>query len=194
MEDASGAALRARVPAGSRRILVAATSSPSTVELFRGGGIAEEAFAVTFVSGAEERATPLPARDSWDGFFDAILFPRVFEHLEDPSEALVRVRPWLAPEGRVIASIENAGSAAVVGGLLAGRFEGGLTGIPRRLFTRKTVEDLFEACDYEIASIDAVPAELSADEGALVEKLRSLPGASPDLEASAFLIVARAGG
>lgn len=194
MEDDSGSALWAKVPAGSPRVLVAGPSFPVPADPSGETPRAAESFRIVFPSGAEGSAIPVPARSSWDLFFDVIVFPHVLEHLEDPSEALVRVRPWLAPGGRVLASIANAGSAAVVAGLLAGRFEGGLSGIPRRLFTRKTAEDLFEACDYEVESIDAVPAELSAEESALVEKLRSLPGASSDLAVSAFLVGARAAG
>ena len=58
-------------------------------------------------------------REDFRGRFDAVLFGDVLEHLEDPADALVRVRPWLAPGGVVVASVPNVGHWSVVDDLLA---------------------------------------------------------------------------
>src|SRR5439155_14506700 len=57
------------------------------------------------------------------GQFDAILFGDVLEHLEDPSDALCRVRPWLSERGVVVASVPNAGHWSILDDLLRGRFD-----------------------------------------------------------------------
>lgn len=182
-----------RLPSGCRRVLDARGSRENVGDALPAR--ISEFFSIAFESGAEAQAWPVPERASWNGFFDAILFGDVLEHLEDPSEALTLVRPWLAPEGRVIASMRNFGSAEVIGGLLHGRYDGvprpGVPAIPRRFFTRRTIVDLFEACDYAIESIESARGGLSAPARALADKLRALPQASDDSDVREFVIIAR---
>ena len=132
--------------------------------------------------------------EDWTGQFDAVLFGDVLEHLEDPSDALTRVRPWLRPGGVVIASVPNAGHWSIVDDLLRGRFDyvpySLLSGTHVRLFTRRTLTDLFEASGYRVDDIAATVLPASPRGRARLERLRSLPGASPDLEVAEFLAVA----
>jgi 2-polyprenyl-3-methyl-5-hydroxy-6-metoxy-1,4-benzoquinol methylase len=134
-------------------------------------------------------------RERWEGRFDAILFGDVLEHLEDPSEALVRVRPWLSPSGRVIASVPNVANWAVIGGLLEGRFDyvpyATLSGTHLRFFTRTTAVDLFEACGYAVESVEGVTGTPSSEGQALIGRLASLPGTSSDLAVLEWIVVAR---
>src|SRR5213595_2278246 len=86
--------------------------------------------------------------------FDAILFADVLEHLRDPAALLKRVRPLVAENGVVIASIPNVAHASVRLALLGGSFryreEGLLDETHLRFFTREGVQDLFESSGYLI--------------------------------------------
>ena len=132
------------------------------------------------------------------GQFDAALFGDVLEHLEDPSDALARVRPWLKAGGLVIASVPNVGHWSVIDDLLRGRFDyvpySLLSGTHIRFFTRRTAEDLFEASGYRVREIDTVVLPPSLEGSARLDRLRSLPEASDDLAVAEFLVVAQAGG
>jgi 2-polyprenyl-3-methyl-5-hydroxy-6-metoxy-1,4-benzoquinol methylase len=86
--------------------------------------------------------------------YDIVLFADVLEHLSDPEAVLRKVRPFVAPGGRVVASIPNVAHISVRLALLAGEFryrEAGLLDRTHlRFFTQETVEDLFEASGYVI--------------------------------------------
>lgn len=127
--------------------------------------------------------------------FDAVLFGDVLEHLIDPSDALVRVRPWLTARGVVVASVPNVGHWSVVADLAAGRFDyipySLLSGTHLRHFTRATIRDLFEACGYAVVSIDTVKLTPSPDGAKTLLYLSSWPEASPDLDVAEFVVVAR---
>jgi hypothetical protein len=60
-----------------------------------------------------------------------------------------------------------------------------------RLFTRRTIQDLFEASGYAIDSIETVTFPPSPRGAVALERLRRIPGASEDLVAAEFLVVAR---
>ncbi len=134
--------------------------------------------------------------EEFPGEFDAVLFGDVLEHLVDPSGALLRVRPWLASGGVVVASVPNLGHWAVVADLLEGRFEyvpySILSGTHIRFFTRRTVCDLFEACGYEVSSVETVELSLSVEGKERLSRLAAFPGASEDLSAAEFIVVAKA--
>src|SRR5437764_5759510 len=86
--------------------------------------------------------------------FEAIVFADVLEHLRDPAALLRRVRPLVAENGVVIASIPNVAHASVRLALLGGSFryreEGLLDETHLRFFTREGVQDLFESSGYLI--------------------------------------------
>lgn len=42
--------------------------------------------------------------------YDAIVMAHILEHVADPAELLARAAGWLAPEGRIVVSVPNAGS------------------------------------------------------------------------------------
>jgi SAM-dependent methyltransferase len=142
-------------------------------------------------------AAPLEGiREEFSGRFDAILFGDVLEHLENPAAALDRVGPWLAEGGVVIASVPNVGHWSVIADLIEGRFDyvpySILSGTHVRFFTRRTLEDLFEACGFAIPAIDTVRFPPSPLGEARLAHLRGYPGASPDLDVVEFLAVAGA--
>jgi len=84
--------------------------------------------------------------------FDIVVFADVLEHLKDPVAVLRRVRPLLAADGCIIASIPNVAHGAVRLALLKGRFEyrelGLLDDTHLRFFTRASVGQLFDSAGY----------------------------------------------
>jgi 2-polyprenyl-3-methyl-5-hydroxy-6-metoxy-1,4-benzoquinol methylase len=197
--------LASRVPTGARAVLDVGCSRGATANALRARG-------VEFIAGIEpdaedaseaekvyDRVIRGRLEDVAGGFgrsFDAVLFGDVLEHLEDPSEALVRVRPWLSPGGVVVASVPNLGHWAVVDDLLRGRFDyvpySILSGTHVRFFTRATLRDLFEASGYRVRSIDTVVLPDSPGGAARRDRLAAFPEASADLDAAEFLAVAEA--
>ena len=60
---------------------------------------------------------PLERLEQQPASLDRIVLWHVLEHLDEPREALERVRPWLAPGGRLIVAVPNLGSLqAAIGG------------------------------------------------------------------------------
>jgi 2-polyprenyl-3-methyl-5-hydroxy-6-metoxy-1,4-benzoquinol methylase len=92
-----------------------------------------------------------------DERFEAILFVDVLEHLKEPADLLRRVRPFLAEDGAVLASIPNVAHGSIRLALLAGEFRYRRTGLlddtHLRFFTRAGIYDLFEGAGYVIADL-----------------------------------------
>ena len=104
--------------------------------------------------------------------------------------------PWLAPAGRVIASVANVAHWAVIAGLLdEGRSGAAARSAPLggslRHFTRGLIGEIFEACGYAVESVEGIADDPPPDGRALLATLASLPGASPDLAVLEWVVVAR---
>jgi O-antigen biosynthesis protein len=86
--------------------------------------------------------------------FDVVLFADVLEHLKEPGDVLRRVRPFVAENGVVIASIPNVAHGSVRLALLSGEFRyrdwGLLDDTHLRFFTRASIQDLFEETGYVV--------------------------------------------
>jgi 2-polyprenyl-3-methyl-5-hydroxy-6-metoxy-1,4-benzoquinol methylase len=86
--------------------------------------------------------------------FDVVLFADVLEHLKEPGDVLRRVRPFVAENGVVIASIPNVAHGSVRLALLGGEFRyrdsGLLDDTHLRFFTRASIQDLFEETGYVV--------------------------------------------
>jgi 2-polyprenyl-3-methyl-5-hydroxy-6-metoxy-1,4-benzoquinol methylase len=86
--------------------------------------------------------------------FDVVLFADVLEHLKEPADVLRRVRPFVAENGVVVASIPNIAHASVRLALLGGEFRyrewGLLDDTHLRFFTRASIQDLFEESGYVV--------------------------------------------
>jgi len=205
MDASSREDLAERLPAGTRTVLDVGCSRGATAQTLRARGV-EQIVGIEPDSEDAAAAGRLYDRviatrleeidEDFSRRFDAILFGDVLEHLEDPSEALARVRPWLSRSGVLIASVPNLGHWAIVDDLLRGRFEyvpySILSGTHIRFFTRRTLEDLFEASGYRVRTIDTVVLPPSPEGGARLARLRTFPGASPDLDVAEFIAVAEA--
>jgi 2-polyprenyl-3-methyl-5-hydroxy-6-metoxy-1,4-benzoquinol methylase len=194
------------VPAGARAVLDVGCSRGATaaalrrVGVLRVVGIEPDQAAVVEARRVCDHVIALALEevlDEFPGEFDAVLFGDVLEHLADPSAALARVRPWLSPRGRLIASVPNLGHWSVVSDLLEGRFDyipySILSGTHIRFFTRRTLVDLFEASGYVAERIETVTFLPSPSGVRKLAALAALPGASGDLAAAEFIVVARPG-
>jgi 2-polyprenyl-3-methyl-5-hydroxy-6-metoxy-1,4-benzoquinol methylase len=198
--------LAARVPPGAAAVLDVGCSRGATSAALRSRGVrwiagiepdAEDAVEAARVYDRVLAGRLEDIAEDFAGRFDAVLFGDVLEHLEDPSDALVRVRPWLARGGVVVASVPNLGHWAVIDDLLRGRFDyvpySILSGTHVRFFTRSSLVDLFEASGYRVRTIDTVTLPASAAGAARRDRLGALPGASKDLDVAEFVAVAEAG-
>jgi 2-polyprenyl-3-methyl-5-hydroxy-6-metoxy-1,4-benzoquinol methylase len=195
--------LAEKIPPGAKRVLDVGCAQGATATALRKMGV-EEIFGIEPDPGdaalAAKRydrvvASPLSeVSERWEGRFDAVLFGDVLEHLEDPAAALRQVRPWLSGSGRVIASVPNIATAAVIGDLLRGRFDyvpySVLSGTHIRFFTRETLAELFESCGYLVLEIAGTAPEPTPEVRDLLGRLKLLPGASPDLAATELTVVA----
>jgi 2-polyprenyl-3-methyl-5-hydroxy-6-metoxy-1,4-benzoquinol methylase len=196
--------LVSKVPAGATAVLDVGCARGETARAFKRAGMARvvgiEPDAADAAQAARicDRVLAMPleeVREEFPGQFDAVLFGDVLEHLRDPSAALARVRPWLSERGVLVASVPNLGHWSVIADLLEGRFDyvpySILSGTHVRFFTRRTLQDLFEATGYRIESIDTVTFPPSPEGARKLELLASVPGASEDLSAAEFIAVAR---
>ncbi len=197
--------LAAKVPIGAAAVLDVGCSRGATAAALRARGakriVGIEPDPEDAAAAARSYDRVLAGRledvgEDFGGTFDAILFGDVLEHLADPSEALVRVRPWLSEGGVIVASVPNAGHWSIVDDLIRGRFDyvpySILSGTHLRLFTRSTLVDLFEASGYRVQTIDTLVLPASPDGAARRDRLARFPGASADLDVAEFLAVARA--
>ena len=195
--------LAAKVPAGARAVLDVGCSHGATASALRRLGVAEivgiepDTEDAAEAARAYDRVLAVPLEEiseEFPGRFDAILFGDVLEHLPDPSAALLRVRPWLSAGSAVIASVPNIGHWSVIADLLEGRFDyvpySILSGTHVRFFTRRTLTDLFEACGFEVRSVETVRFAPSPEGATKLSRLRRIPGASEDLDVVEFIAVA----
>ncbi|MCL2541997.1 MAG: class I SAM-dependent methyltransferase [Nocardioidaceae bacterium] len=86
--------------------------------------------------------------------FDLVVVNDVLEHMLDPWAALRSCHRFLAPGGRVVASLPSIQYAPVVWQLLRGRWDytddGTLDRTHVRFFTRATMVELFETTGYDV--------------------------------------------
>ena len=171
--------LARKIPPGARSVLDVGCSNGATAPRSAGPGSRRSSASSPIratpprppsctTASSPRRSRGRGGRRGVPGAFDAILFGDVLEHLENPAAALARVRPWLAPGGVLIASVPNVGHWSVIADLLEGRFDyvpySILSGTHVRFFTRRTFEDLFDACGYSVRAIEAVRCPPSPEE------------------------------
>lgn len=124
-----------------------------------------------------------------DGWFDAIIFADVLEHLADPMQMFQKLLPNLKENGYVIASIPNVGHAEILNSLLQGNWTYQEAGIldrtHLRFFTFVEITRLFEQAGLQIEFVgmiqDSTPEldQLIHELGAVVAQMK-LPSFGPD--------------
>jgi 2-polyprenyl-3-methyl-5-hydroxy-6-metoxy-1,4-benzoquinol methylase len=141
-----GEALKARQPAR----VVGVELVPTAAE--RARGRLDE----VFVGDIEELDLPFMAES-----FDCVVCGDVIEHLREPGRFLRRVRDWLDPRGRLIASLPNVRHHSVVRALMDGNWTyepaGLLDETHLSFFTRRDLLDLFEGAGFRVEELRAVP-------------------------------------
>src|SRR5438067_1525746 len=112
-------------------------------------------------------------RELGDDRFDAIVAADVLEHLRDPLAILRRLKPYLCPNGVVVASLPNVAHGSVRLALLGGRFPYGERGLldrtHLRFYTREGIESLFEEAGLAIGHLERQLLEIVALQAHLQE-------------------------
>ena len=89
---------------------------------------------------------------------DTVLLLDVLEHLYDPWRALRRIRHWLQPGARVLASVPNVRNICTLDDLAGGRWDYDKNGVLDithvRFFTKETLRQLFEQTGYQIRNLE----------------------------------------
>ena len=96
----------------------------------------------------------------WEqGYFDAIIFGDVLEHLADPLSTLMRLKPYLKAGGSIIASIPNVRFWSVVQGLAEGDWTyqdaGILDRTHLRFFTLNEIRRFFSSAGLDVVNVGA---------------------------------------
>jgi 2-polyprenyl-3-methyl-5-hydroxy-6-metoxy-1,4-benzoquinol methylase len=90
--------------------------------------------------------------------FDVILMGDILEHFLEPNDILQLIKPYLKPEGYIVASIPNVANWTVRFPLLFGNFRYGQDGIVvwqhYRYFTETTTRELINNAGYTIKKMD----------------------------------------
>jgi O-antigen biosynthesis protein len=131
--------------------------------------------------------------------FGAVLFADVLEHLKQPSTLLRRIRPFLADDAVIVASLPNVAHGSLRLALLGGEFRYRETGLldetHLRFFTRASIQDLFEEAGYLITQwqrqrVDIDAGEIAPPPGGVPDDVRAWISSDP--EATTYQFVVRA--
>jgi 2-polyprenyl-3-methyl-5-hydroxy-6-metoxy-1,4-benzoquinol methylase len=108
------------------------------------------------------------ARDAPGAGVRLVLLLDVLEHLYDPWRALARVKSWLAPGTRVLASVPNVRNLAVLDELAGGHFqyaENGVLDVTHvRFFTRAELRRMFEETGFRVNDLEPLTQPEIVDE------------------------------
>lgn len=130
--------------------------------------------------------------------FDVVVAADVLEHLRNPGGLLARLKPFLEPEGYIVASLPNIAHGSVRLSLMSGSFpyseKGLLDQTHLRFFTIDTVRSMFEEAGYFITHLDRNKLDIEHSEvpfpkpvpAAVLETLKD----DPEAETYQFILVA----
>lgn len=134
--------------------------------------------------------------------YDFIVCADVLEHLKRPEDVVRACRDLLAPEGRLLVSIPNAGYGGLIAELIEGNFayrdEGLLDRTHLRFFTRRSFVDFLGQLGFGVEAIE--PVERPLNESEFRTRFDELPPAvtryllgRPDAGAYQLVFAARPG-
>ena len=103
-----------------------------------------------------------------DRRFDVIVAADVLEHLKAPEAVLAELRPFLAPDGYVVASVPNVTHGSVRLALLGGSFPYADTGLldrtHLRFYNRASLTDMLTAGGFSPVHLDTTDLEIDRSE------------------------------
>jgi len=158
----------ALIPRGTRRVLEIGCGAGNTAALAKTRAGVAEVCGVELSPGAAEAAGRILDRvvcgdvetlelDFPAGYFDCVVCADVLEHLRDPWATLRKLRPLLAADGCVVASIPNLQHLKPVLKILLDRFQyedaGLLDSTHLRFFTLATIKRLFAETGYRVERV-----------------------------------------
>lgn len=134
--------------------------------------------------------------------YDFIVCADVLEHLRDPQKVLACARQLLAPGGRLLVSIPNAGYCGLIAELLQGEFsyreEGLLDRTHLRFFTRRSLVRFLADEGWAVDTVESIDRPLNQSEFKVAfERLPPAVAryllAVPDASAYQFVVAASPG-
>ncbi len=97
-----------------------------------------------------------------EGFFSALVFGEVLEHLVDPWGVLKKLRSLLVPNSTVLASCPNVACLSNVSSLIRGRWDYAESGVMDwghlRWFTPATLAEMFTSAGYSVIEVKPLRA------------------------------------
>lgn len=136
-----------------------------------------------------------------DGYFDAMTFGDVLEHMHDPHGLLRTLRRYLAPEGTIVCSIPNLKHWTVIYKLVVeDRFTYADKGLLDRthvhFFTLEEIGELLDSCGFQTTALQANRVEEAPPEVATLAQFAAQFGANADdvlqrLNAYQYVVAAR---
>lgn len=159
-----------RIPVAGKRILVVGYGTLRLAKLIRSKRPASLAVVELDGPNLDEGRKQLDEvyhadeKGGWPEFpeasFDGIICGDLLEHVTRPETLLRRLRGWLKPDGRMLATVGNARRRSVLEGLLEGRWtKGHEIARPLRFFTRRELEKLLHRAGFAAASLTVLPGD-----------------------------------
>ncbi len=130
---------------------------------------------------------------------DYVIFGDVLEHLRDPERLILRLKPYLSRNGKIISSIPNLMNRYVIAKILQGDFTYTSSGLLDQthihFFTYKEILKMFCNNGYEIVSISGTDAHgyLSPEEEEMMNQVLAIPGVADEqyFKVYQFMVVAQ---
>ena len=135
--------------------------------------------------------------------FEVIIFGDVLEHLKNPLETLRRFKPFLRPEGYVVASLPNVAHGSVRLALMQGKFQyqplGLLDYTHLRFFTRESLEQLFNEAGFTVGEVKRTMAgifdtEIELEHEAIPKEVVRMIKDDPEFETYQFVLTTHPSG